>query len=891
MYKIINKFTNKKPFLELFADNNEEDNEEVDEGQEEDDEGQEEGDEGQEKGDEGQEKVKSVTKPVIVQPKPDIIQLKPVDIPKPIIMQSKPVIMQPKPLIVESKQADVPKPIIIQPKQADIPKPVEVSSVEQKNMVQNIEIKKESLKNKMIASKASAMANVKELQDKQNLSLQKCVDLDNNCKNWAKEGQCKLNADLILDKCKVSCDICGKTDLEIGMLKRLYANEAIEYKKRCPDKDNQCEMKANNSECKSNPNYMLEFCRTSCKVCGLSQDKIDSLKKEYRDFTKQEKELKQKELEAEREKYDIIREQKKKEAEEEQRKIEQIQKGKLENDSKIVSNNKSVILNMKELNNTFCNSPNWVYNSMEISVNKCAENVAKNPKFELGVKNNVINWRQSDNTCWLGENLTDRTKTNGMKCYVMGTEKTKIEAEQKVIITNNNSNAAKKYSANGIYCNINEKILETETSSNEDCLINTINNPDINLGTKNNVINYNNNTKKCSVGINVISKSTDNNNICSLFGPEVQKYIDEIEEKKRQEAARQAELARQEAARQAELARQRELNNVINSFTLRGGSNDYCRGPGGANDTSNSQFLGNVRPIEQCAKQAIDNNVTGFDYMDNGNCYGFRHPYTESYQPQRGSDSNKGCYIKKELTNKNRDQNQNCNVWANSGECFKNPNYMLEQCRASCGVTNKSDGDINNMKQDYLKRQNNQNPNCNYWASTRECVRNPGYMLEMCAPACKTSNLTNDQIYNLKQDYVNSTVFLNNNENPNKVVGGNESNGTPLYVCNAEYNNGIHPGKTRDDWNGCYIGWGGRAIFNTNYKLLDNKPNNYYWDKIPTNKVVGGRENNQNLYICKGKYNQGVHPGKIGENWGNCNIAWGDKEIGTTDFEYLNKKL
>lgn len=35
------------------------------------------------------------------------------------------------------------------------------------------------------------------------------------------------------------------------------------------------------------------------------------------------------------------------------------------------------------------------------------------------------------------------------------------------------------------------------------------------------------------------------------------------------------------------------------------------------------------------------------------------------------------------------DQNSNCSYWANSGECEKNPNYMLNSCAASCNSVNK----------------------------------------------------------------------------------------------------------------------------------------------------------------------------------------------------------
>jgi|688.fasta_scaffold25479_4 hypothetical protein len=35
------------------------------------------------------------------------------------------------------------------------------------------------------------------------------------------------------------------------------------------------------------------------------------------------------------------------------------------------------------------------------------------------------------------------------------------------------------------------------------------------------------------------------------------------------------------------------------------------------------------------------------------------------------------------------DQNSNCSYWAKSGECEKNPNYMLNSCTASCNSVNK----------------------------------------------------------------------------------------------------------------------------------------------------------------------------------------------------------
>jgi Protein of unknown function (DUF3421) len=42
----------------------------------------------------------------------------------------------------------------------------------------------------------------------------------------------------------------------------------------------------------------------------------------------------------------------------------------------------------------------------------------------------------------------------------------------------------------------------------------------------------------------------------------------------------------------------------------------------------------------------------------------------------------------------------------------------------------------------------------------------------------------------------------------------------PLFVCQANYNGGVHPGKIRSDWTSCDISWGGREIFIPAYNVL-----------------------------------------------------------------------
>lgn len=67
-------------------------------------------------------------------------------------------------------------------------------------------------------------------------------------------------------------------------------------------------------------------------------------------------------------------------------------------------------------------------------------------------------------------------------------------------------------------------------------------------------------------------------------------------------------------------------------------------------------------------------------------------------------------------------KNSNCQGWADSGECDKNPNWMIPNCPMACGL---------------CENCGNQNSRCQEWADRGECDRNPWYMLTKCNKACK----------------------------------------------------------------------------------------------------------------------------------------------------------
>ncbi len=131
----------------------------------------------------------------------------------------------------------------------------------------------------------------------------------------------------------------------------------------------------------------------------------------------------------------------------------------------------------------------------------------------------------------------------------------------------------------------------------------------------------------------------------------------------------------------------------------------------------------------------------------------------------------------------------------------------------------------------------------------------------------------------------------NGNVPSGSLVSGHEANGEKLYVCRANYNGGLHPGKVRSAFRACNIGWGGREIPVNQYETYIDT--SITWQaassgQVPSSAVVAGHESNGNqLYICRGSYQSGVHSGKVRSAFGACNISWGGIEIKINPYEVL----
>jgi len=121
-------------------------------------------------------------------------------------------------------------------------------------------------------------------------------------------------------------------------------------------------------------------------------------------------------------------------------------------------------------------------------------------------------------------------------------------------------------------------------------------------------------------------------------------------------------------------------------------------------------------------------------------------------------------------------------------------------------------------------------------------------------------------------------------------VGGFEPN-RQLYICQAYYMDGVHPGKFIDGLTGgtCHIGYGGQEIvIHDRYRILVGRGLGWMYAAngyVPRNAVVGGSEDGHPLYVCRANYSGGKHPGKIiGKH---CMFGYAGVEIMQSYYEVL----
>ncbi|KAL3784812.1 hypothetical protein HJC23_013852 [Cyclotella cryptica] len=142
----------------------------------------------------------------------------------------------------------------------------------------------------------------------------------------------------------------------------------------------------------------------------------------------------------------------------------------------------------------------------------------------------------------------------------------------------------------------------------------------------------------------------------------------------------------------------------------------------------------------------------------------------EHDEDEEDENEEEGYYDEDDDDSECIDTHELCRAWSGSGECEENPAFMLKHCKRSCNVCD--------MKQDIkkfgepqlipghrslevkdtisqsiiymqkvtadqkyihiLRECRNKHVRCSEWALNDECDKNPAYMKQNCAPACKS---------------------------------------------------------------------------------------------------------------------------------------------------------
>lgn len=141
---------------------------------------------------------------------------------------------------------------------------------------------------------------------------------------------------------------------------------------------------------------------------------------------------------------------------------------------------------------------------------------------------------------------------------------------------------------------------------------------------------------------------------------------------------------------------------------------------------------------------------------------------------------------------------------------------------------------------------------------------------------------------------------------PDKAIVAAYYKDQPVYICHADYLEGIHPGQVVKD--GCLISYGPKSFVQDKYQVLTGTGKTLwksadtltryltpavYYSSYDVNRdsvagiypIKGGFETSRTLYICRVMYGDGIHVGKLVEN--NCNIGVDNVELRLPTYEVL----
>src|SRR5436305_6727846 len=102
---------------------------------------------------------------------------------------------------------------------------------------------------------------------------------------------------------------------------------------------------------------------------------------------------------------------------------------------------------------------------------------------------------------------------------------------------------------------------------------------------------------------------------------------------------------------------------------------------------------------------------------------------------------------------------------------------------------------------------------------------------------------------------------------PDAIRGGTDLDGTPLYLCAAEFKGSHHPGKLRQDFGACDISFGGGEYLIPTYTVVTMQ-----WRPSANPGLLypsyGTDIDGASLYICRANYFGLKIPGKTRSSFG-----------------------
>lgn len=126
------------------------------------------------------------------------------------------------------------------------------------------------------------------------------------------------------------------------------------------------------------------------------------------------------------------------------------------------------------------------------------------------------------------------------------------------------------------------------------------------------------------------------------------------------------------------------------------------------------------------------------------------------------------------------------------------------------------------------------------------------------------------------------------------VLGGRDSDGSPIYVGRSPHDGALLPCKVLPTKQAAYVSTDGMEISKQNYDVLVGR--DVVWKterngKVPRDAFKGGKaKNGEVLYIGRAHYSGSQTIGKVHPSHGCLFIPYGGSEVSIKDYEVLTGK-